>query len=213
MSVFAPGVHRPHAARGMRWLFAAAALVAIVPGASSESTAPAAGARLIGVSGESSSRPLPVANAAGVANAAKVPPTPREPASPVPLARGTLGRLFFAPQERAAIDGGQVAPVAAAGRGSASVTETAAPTAPAATRIDGIMRRPNAPPVVWVDGEAVESDGTVAGRDTGARSVALARDGDSVTVRRPDGAAIALRPGQSSDSPELGEGNRFEVLR
>jgi len=140
--------------------------------------------------------------------------SPREPAASPPAARGTLGRLFFTPEERLAIDNGQLAPVAPAARGPASVdTATASPAAPGVTRVDGFMRRPNAPPVVWVDGEPVESDTSAADSAAGGRSVRLAREGDSVRIRRPDGAALELRPGQSSDSPELGEGNRFEVLK
>jgi hypothetical protein len=204
----------PRAARGPRRMLAVALvaglLAGLVPGAWSAGTAPSMPAgsgagNASGIGGES---------ALAGRSAAAVPTPAREPAAPPSPARSALGRLFFTPQDRAAIDSGQLAPIAPASRGPAPAENAAvSPASPATTRIDGFMRRPNAPPVVWVDGAPVESD-TGSSRDAAdGRSVRLAQDGDSVRVRRPDGSALDLLPGQSSGSPELGAGNRFEVLR
>jgi hypothetical protein len=87
-----------------------------------------------------------------------------------------LGRVFFAPAERDALDAARVgraaAPVAAA---SGTVT------------LDGVVRRSTGPAVVWVNGS------TAAGARRG-----LPGRGDAVVVESA-GRRVRLKPGQAFD--------------
>jgi hypothetical protein len=125
-------------------------------------------------------------------------PLPPEVAAAAHAAHATpLARLFFTPQERARIDAGAAPPEDAA---------VGAPPAP--LRLDGVLRREDGSEVVWLDGRP--ADGGRAADDTRAQ---VAADGTTVNVRRPGLPPVTLRPGQTSDTPELGAGNRVELHR
>ena len=89
-----------------------------------------------------------------------------------------LGRLFFTPDQRAALDA----------RRKARVPDK--PTAPPVvaspvTRVDGYVKRSGGPPTVWINGESLT--------DT-------APEGDRVPVNVGEGAGRArLKPGESLD--------------
>ena len=103
-----------------------------------------------------------------------------------PAAAQELGRLFFTPEQRAAMDA----------RRKARLPDTpAAAAASPITRIDGSIKRSGGKSTVWVDGTAVP-EGT---QPDGLR---LRRGDDpsrvSVTVGE-DGRRIELRVGQTMD--------------
>jgi len=136
------------------------------------------------------------------------------------------GRLFFTPAERARIDASLRAaapPRDAVGAGAGVAADTP-PRGP--LRIDGLMRDATGATIVWIDGEprAVGgvAPGRLAGMPVGADATdapgaelrtALGPDGLSVRVRRAGEPERELRPGQSTEGPELGPGNRIEVIR
>jgi len=168
-----------------------------------------------------SGRAAAPASPASAALALAPPVAPRGPASVPPAATGaparpivpaSLGRLFFTPEERRRIDAGDAPPASAvpppASAGQAGPA-AAAEREPLPVRVDGVLRRSDGSQVVWIDGSPAEGGVTA----DGARARVLG-DGTTVQVRRPgSGATHVLRPGQTSGSTELGEGNRFEVLR
>jgi len=93
-----------------------------------------------------------------------------------------LGRLFFTPEQRKALDARRKArvpdkPVAAA--------VVASPT----TRVDGLVKRSGGPSTVWVNGEALTEGSGDAPRIAPSLSVTL-RDG---------GRRTALKPGEILD--------------
>jgi hypothetical protein len=89
-----------------------------------------------------------------------------------------LGRLFFTPEQREALD--------ARRRARVPDKPAAAPVvASPVTRVDGYVKRSTGPSTVWVDGEALT--------DT-------APDGGRVPVNGGEGGARArLKPGESLD--------------
>jgi hypothetical protein len=149
------------------------------------------------------------AAALAVAPAGSASPPIRRAAAMMPAA--PLGRLFFTAEERRRIDAGDLPPAASpvAAAASAATAGGAPEAAPPPVRVDGVLRRGDGSQVVWIDGSQAEGGAA----PDGARVRVLA-DGTTVHVQRPGaGPAHVLRPGQSSAAPELGEGNRFEVLR
>lgn len=121
-----------------------------------------------------------------------------------PLATGAdgLGRLFFSPAERAALDALRAAAAepAAASAPPASATAvpppTVAPPALPAITVNGVVARSAGPSTAWINGE--ESYGRrledLAG---GTGAISLRRGG--VAVAGPDGVVRLLRPGQVFD--------------
>ena len=105
-----------------------------------------------------------------------------------PCASQDIGRLFFTPEQRAALDGRRKARMPDK---PSAVPIVVSPT----TRLDGFVRRSDGRSTVWVNGEALGESGPDApriepGRSTDARvSVSV---GDS-------GARTALKPGQVLD--------------
>lgn len=116
----------------------------------------------------------------------------------VPCVAQDIGRLFFTPEQRAALDGRRKARVP--DRPSAAPV-VASPT----TRLDGFVRRSDGRSTVWVNGESVAESGPDApriepGRSTDSRvSVPI---GDS-------GARVRLKSGQVLDR---GSGEVRDVL-
>ena len=92
-----------------------------------------------------------------------------------------LGRLFFTPEQRAALDARRKARVP----DKPSATVVASPT----TRVDGFVQRSGGPSTVWVNGEALpEGPGE------------LPRIGPRVSVPLGEGGRrAALKPGQTLD--------------
>lgn len=100
-----------------------------------------------------------------------------------------IGRLFFTPEQRAALDGRRKARVPDK---PAAAPAVAAPT----TRLDGYVRRSDGRSTVWVNGERVD--------DASPRA-----DGRvPVTVGESD-ARVPLRPGEELDR---GSGEVHDVL-
>lgn len=90
-----------------------------------------------------------------------------------------LGRLFFTPEQRAALDARRRARVPDK---PAAIPAVASPT----TRVDGYVQRSQGPSTVWVNGAT--ADEAIAGSDTRV----------SVPVGE-GGARVRLKPGQTLD--------------
>jgi hypothetical protein len=100
-----------------------------------------------------------------------------------------IGRLFFTPEQRAALDAQRKARVPDR---PVATPVVASPV----TRIDGFVQRSQGPPTVWVNGTTV--DEAVPGRDA------------RVSVPLGDGRArVRLKPGQTLDR---GTGEVHDVL-
>lgn len=97
-----------------------------------------------------------------------------------------LGRLFMTGQERTEIDRLR----ASGPRSDASVSSTSPgrfPSASAALRLDGVVRRSDGPDALWVNGEHMAGDGRMDARDR-------------VRVPAPSkGRSIWMKPGQVFD--------------
>jgi hypothetical protein len=89
-----------------------------------------------------------------------------------------LGRLFFTPEQRAALDARRKARVP----DKPSAVSVVSPT----TRLDGFVKRSRGPSTVWVNGESIQEN--IAERD--------GRVGVSVGE---NGARVGLKPGEVLD--------------
>jgi hypothetical protein len=101
-------------------------------------------------------------------------------ALPGPVAAQELGRLFFTPEQRAALDARRAARL--------PDTPTVARESPT-TRVDGFVARSSGHSTVWVDGEAL-ADGAQPeglrvqrGRDAGKVTVIFGEQGRRVEMR------------------------------
>ena len=117
-----------------------------------------------------------------------------------------LGRLFFTPDQRAALDARRKARVP----DRPQLTTTVSPT----TRLDGYVKRQGGRSTVFVNGEAV-LEGT-----QDAPVVDPERRGGRLPVSPGEGGPrVELRPGESLDrtngqvSDVLGEGGRVQIQR
>ena len=109
-----------------------------------------------------------------------------------------LGRLFFTPEQRAALDA----------RRKARVPDkpAAAAIASPVTRIDGYVRRSQGPSTVWMNGESLSE-----GSPEAPRIEPPSRNGEgtvSITVGE-SGRRVQLKPGESLDR---GTGEVKDVL-
>ena len=100
-------------------------------------------------------------------------------AAAVPAQSQEIGRLFFTPQQRAALDARRKARVPDK---PAAAPAVASPT----TRLDGYVRRSSGPSTVWVNG--MQADEAAPGSD--ARVAVPLGDG---------GPRVRLKPGQTLD--------------
>lgn len=103
-----------------------------------------------------------------------------------PAAGQELGRLFFTPEQRAALD--------ARRRARVPDTPAAAVVTSPTTRVDGFVRRSGGPATVWVNGEPLGEKGPDAPR--------IVRDSAEPRVAIPVGEAgvrFSLKPGQELD--------------
>lgn len=108
-----------------------------------------------------------------------------------------LGRLFFTPEQRAALDARRRARVP----DTPAVAVVASPT----TRVDGFVRRSGGPSTVWVNGEPLGEHGPDA-----PRIVRGATSDPRVSVPVGDaGVRFSLKPGQVLDR---GNGEIRDVL-
>ena len=98
-----------------------------------------------------------------------------------------LGRLFFTPEQRDALDARRKARVPDKPAAAAVVSPT--------TRLDGYVKRSSGPSTVWVNGESLLETAPEAPRIGATR----ANDGRvSVTVGE-SGARVGLKPGETLD--------------
>ncbi|HYT47414.1 MAG TPA: hypothetical protein VEL04_03260 [Burkholderiales bacterium] len=98
-----------------------------------------------------------------------------------------LGRLFFTPEQRAALDARRKARVP----DKPAAAAVASPT----TRLDGYVKRSSGPSTVWVNGESLLETAPEAPR------IGVTRTNDgrvSVTVGE-SGARVGLKPGEILD--------------
>ena len=117
-----------------------------------------------------------------------------------------LGRLFFTPDQRAALD--------ARRRARVPDKPAAAVIASPTTRLDGYVKRSAGPSTVWVNGESLLETSPEAPRIGASR-----RDDGRVSIGVGDsGVRIGLRPGETLDRGSgevrdlIGDG-RIEVRR
>jgi hypothetical protein len=104
-----------------------------------------------------------------------------------PLQAQELGRLFFTPEQRSALD---------ARRKSRVPDKPSAPTVVSpTTRLDGYVQRSGGPNTVWVNGESLLETSPEAPRIGTTR-----RDDGRVSVPVGEsGARVGLRPGETLD--------------
>ena len=103
-----------------------------------------------------------------------------------PAAAQQLGRLFFTPEQRAALD---------ARRAARLPDKPAAVAESPTTRVDGYVKRSSGKSTVWVDGEAMPEGLQIEGL-----RVQRGNDPTRVTVTvGEDGRRIVLRVGESFD--------------
>ena len=103
-----------------------------------------------------------------------------------------LGRLFFTPEQRAALDA----------RRKARVPDRAAPLVAApVTRVDGYVKRSAGPSTIWVNGESLTENAPEAPRIDERRS--------GVSLSVGEGHRVELKPGETLDR---GNGEVRDVL-
>jgi hypothetical protein len=117
----------------------------------------------------------------------------------LPAAAGAqeLGRLFFTPEQRAALDA----------RRKARLPDKPAAAAVAApvTRVDGYVERSGGPPTVWINGEALTESAPEAPRIDTTRT-----PGGTVSITVGEsGTRARLKPGEVLDR---GNGEVRDVL-
>ena len=94
-----------------------------------------------------------------------------------------LGRLFFTPEQRAALD---------ARRRARLPDNSASITAVSVTRVDGFVKRSAGPSTIWINGEWTTENAPEAPR--------LAEPSPSVSVSTGEtGARVRLKPGETLD--------------
>jgi hypothetical protein len=104
---------------------------------------------------------------------------------PLAAAAQELGRLFFTPQQRSALDERRRARVPDKPAGAA--------VAMPVTRVDGYVKRSGGPPTVWVNGDPLAETAPEAPRIDTSRTPSV-----TVTVGE-SGTRARLKPGESLD--------------
>jgi hypothetical protein len=108
-----------------------------------------------------------------------------------------LGRLFFTPEQRAALDARRKARVPDKPAAAVVVSPT--------TRLDGYVKRSRGPSTVWVNGEGLLETSPEAPRIGATR-----RDDGRVSIGVGDGGArVGLKPGETLDR---GSGEVHDVI-
>ena len=110
-----------------------------------------------------------------------------------PVGAQELGRLFFTPEQRAALDA----------RRKARVPDRAAPLVAApVTRVDGFVKRSAGPSTVWINGESLTENAPEAPR--------IDARGSGVSLGIGEGGQrVQLKPGETLDR---GNGEVRDVL-
>lgn len=108
-------------------------------------------------------------------------------AAPAMAAAQELRRLFFTPQQRAALDERRKARVP----DKAAAAVVAAPV----TRVDGFVKRSGGPPTVWINGEALGETAPEAPRIDTTRTPSGTV---SITIGE-SGTRTRLKPGEALD--------------
>lgn len=102
--------------------------------------------------------------------------------SPDVLAAELLGRLFFTPAQRSALDAGKRI-------GEPQATRAPAPRGPRELKLDGVVTRSDGESMVWVNGRSLGSEprpgvsATVAGSDPATAQIRLRGVRDPVRLR------------------------------
>jgi len=108
-------------------------------------------------------------------------------ALPAPVQAQELGRLFFTPEQRAALDARRKARVPDKPAAAVVVSPT--------TRLDGFVRRSSGPSTVWVNGETLPESAAEAPRIQAGRA-----GSPRVSIGVGEGGRrAALRPGEVLD--------------
>jgi hypothetical protein len=103
-----------------------------------------------------------------------------------PLEAQELGRLFFTPEQRAALDARRKARVP---------DKPAAAVVAPVTRLDGYVKRSGGPPTVWINGESVPDNAPEAPRIDSTRGPS-----GSVSISVGEaGGRVRLQPGEALD--------------
>jgi hypothetical protein len=109
-------------------------------------------------------------------------------AAPAPASAQELGRLFFTPEQRAALD---------ARRKARLPDKPAVAVAPSPTaRIDGVVRRSDGPTTVWVNGQPVPGDSPP--------------EDLRVAPRRGEPARVSVSEGESGRAVEVKVGGTLD---
>jgi hypothetical protein len=104
-----------------------------------------------------------------------------------------LGRLFFTPEQRAALDARRTARV--------PDKPAAAPVASPVTRIDGYVKRSRGPATIWMNGESLPEGGPEAPR--------IGVDAEVSISVGEGGGRVRLKPGEVLDR---GTGEVHDVI-
>jgi hypothetical protein len=96
-----------------------------------------------------------------------------------------LGRLFFTPEQRAALD---------ARRKARLPDKPAAVVVSPQTRVDGFVKRSRGPSTVWINGETLTESSPEAPRIDNTHT-----PGGSVSLNVGEGRRAQLRPGETLD--------------
>ena len=130
------------------------------------------------------------------------PPAPIAQTQPPSLA---LGRLFFSPDERAAIDESRLRPAVVAAPEAKPL-----PPAPEYVTLNGVVRRSDGSTSVWLNNRLVEGRRTAEGLEVS--NSRRAPGPANVTVRVPQaGRSIDLRVGQRLDVTSGKVQERYQV--
>jgi len=118
---------------------------------------------------------------------------------PAAAQEGTLGRLFFTPEQRAALD--------ARRRARVPDKPAATPVESPYSRVDGTVRRAGGRSTVFVNGEAIPEGATAPG---GGEAPSPAGSG---RVRLPSGEAAPQRDLRVGETLDRGTGEVRDVVR
>lgn len=105
--------------------------------------------------------------------------------APLAAAAQELGRLFFTPQQRSALDERR--------RARVPDKPAAAVVAAPVTRVDGYVKRSGGPSTVWVNGDPLAESAPEAPRIDNARTPSV-----SITIGE-SGTRMRLKPGEQLD--------------
>lgn len=122
----------------------------------------------------------------------------------VPAEAQELGRLFFTPEQRAALDA----------RRKARVPDKPAPTpvlTSPTTRVDGFVRRSDGKATVWVNGATLDETGPSAPRIGADAHVSVPVGDSTARVRLKPGEVLDRGSGEVTDV--LGPSGEVRVLR